>query len=103
MSLAIDVPTVQGHDCTDVHWLRGESSCLRCYLWCGFVGACGGAQGLVVKAVANANAQFKSGEANLSKSPPGRAGGTPDQGVCKSGQVTIRTSQRLRQSFAEGG
>jgi hypothetical protein len=30
-------------------------------LWCGFVGACGGAQGLVVKAVANANAQFNSG------------------------------------------
>lgn len=95
MSLAIDVPTVQGHDCTDVHWLRGESSCLRCYLWCGFVGACGGAQGLVVKAVANANAQFR-GSANLSNSLLGRAGGTPDQGVCKSRQVTTRSSRRLR-------
>ena len=55
MSLAIVAPTVQGHDRTCVHWLRGESSCLRCYLRCGFVGACGGPQGLVVKAVANAS------------------------------------------------
>jgi hypothetical protein len=71
MSLAIDIPTVQGHDRTDVHWLRGESSCLRCYLWCGFVGACGGAQGLVVKAVANASAQFEREWANLAQSPLG--------------------------------
>jgi hypothetical protein len=102
MSLATDVPTVQGHDRTDVHWLRAESSCLRCYLWCGFVGACGGAQGVVVKAVAKPNAQFKKGWANLSKSPLGRAGGTPDQGVCKSRQVTIRTSQRSITELRQG-
>src|ERR1700739_595215 len=87
MSLAIDVPTVQGHDRTDVHWIRGESSCLRCYLWCGFVAACGGALGFVIKAVANQNAQFKRGWASLSKSPLRRAGGTPYQRVCNSGQV----------------